>query len=82
MLNKSPNLRLRFWLETAGATITGVLLVLTLVWKDWIEVIFGVDPDSGNGSLEWSIVGVMLVLTIVFCTSATYEWRRTQKISV
>ena len=31
------------------------LSVLTLVWPEWIEEIFGVEPDGGNGSLEWII---------------------------
>jgi len=69
-------LRWRFWLETGMATITSVLFVITLVRRDWIEVIFGVDPDNHNGTLEWLIVGALLVVTIILFTLASYEWRR------
>ncbi len=57
-------LRRRFWLETAMAIVTGILFVITLVRNDWIEIVFRVDPDNNNGTLEWLIVGVLLVVTI------------------
>jgi uncharacterized membrane protein YhaH (DUF805 family) len=69
-------LRRRFWLETGLAIITGILFVITLVQRDWIEVAFGVDPDNGNGTLEWLIVAAFLVVTIVLFTLASFEWRR------
>ncbi len=69
-------LRWRFWLETAMAIITSILFVITLVRRDWIEVVFGVNPDSGSGILEWLVVGALLVVTITLFTLASYEWRR------
>jgi hypothetical protein len=69
-------LRLRFWLETSLATVTGILFLITLVWRDWIEIIFNVDPDQGRGSLEWFIVGALLVVTIALFVLARYEWRK------
>jgi tetrahydromethanopterin S-methyltransferase subunit E len=69
-------LRRRFWLETGMAIITGVLFVITLVWHDWIEIIFNVDPDQGNGLVEWSIVGALLVVTLVLFFLARYEWHK------
>ncbi len=69
-------LRLRFWLEAGMATVTSILFVITLVQGDWIEIVFGVDPDNRNGTLEWLIVGVLLVVTITLFTLASYEWRR------
>jgi hypothetical protein len=69
-------LRGRFWLETGMAIVTGILFVITLVQRDWIETIFGIDPDNGSGALEWLIVGVLLVVTITLFTLADYEWRR------
>ena len=69
-------LRRRFWLETVLAILTGILFVVTLVQRNWIEVAFGVDPDNGNGTLEWLIVGVLLVVTIALFTLASSEWRR------
>jgi disulfide bond formation protein DsbB len=71
-------LRLRFWLEAGVATLTGVLFVITLFWHDWVEIVFGVDPDRGNGLLEWSMVGALLVVTIALTALARFEWRRAQ----
>ena len=69
-------LRWYFWLETSIAIVTGILFVITLVWHDWIEIIFNVDPDQGSGLLEWLIVGALLVVTISLFVLARYEWRR------
>ncbi len=69
-------LRRRFWLEAGIATVTSILFVITLVQRDWIEIVFSVDPDNRNGTLEWLIVGVLLVVMITLFTLASYEWRR------
>jgi hypothetical protein len=69
-------LRRRFWLETGMAIVTSMLFVITLVWKDWIEIVFNVDPDNRSGALEWLIVAALLVVTIMLFTLASYEWRR------
>jgi hypothetical protein len=45
-------LRRRFWFESVLGSITGVLAVVTIFWHDWIETIFGADPDKGSGSAE------------------------------
>lgn len=73
-------LRRRFWVETGVAVVTSILFVVTLLWKDWIELIFNIDPDQGNGSLEWVIVGFLLAVTIVLFALAGYEWRRTRVV--
>ena len=70
------SLRRRFWLETSMAIVTSILFVVTLLYRDWIEVVFRVDPDNRSGALEWLIVGALLVVTIALFTSARYEWRR------
>jgi hypothetical protein len=73
-------LRRRFWLETGMAIVTSMLFVITVAQRDWIEIIFRVDPDNRNGSLEWLIVGVLLVVTITLFALASYEWRRTRTV--
>jgi hypothetical protein len=70
------SLRSRFWIEVALAAITGVLAVATLISREWIEIVFGVDPDHGDGSLEWLIVAVAFAATIGFSALARLEWRR------
>jgi hypothetical protein len=71
-------LKWRFWLETGVAIATGVMLVITLVRRYWIEVVFGIDPDNSSGTLEWLIIAALLVVTITLFTLASYEWRRTR----
>ena len=44
------------------AIVATGLCALTLISGEWIELIFGVDPDSNSGLLEW---------TIVSCSAAT-----------
>lgn len=73
-MNSKP--RARFWIEI-GLTITsGFLLALTIVWRDWIEIIFKVDPDENSGSLEWLIVIALVVTTVAFALLARSEWQR------
>ena len=69
-------LRRRFWLESILGSITAVIAVVTLFWHDWIEAVFGVDPDKGNGSAEWLVVLTLLILTAALAIGARFEWRR------
>ena len=69
-------LRYRFWLESTLGSITGVAAVVTVFWHDWIETVFGVDPDKGNGSAEWLIVFILLIFTVALAAGARLEWRR------
>lgn len=50
--------------DTALAAAAALLALLTLVLPDWIEVVFGIDPDAGSGALEW-IVAVTCCLAAV-----------------
>ena len=68
--------RVRFWIEITLAAIASVFFILTVVWEDWIEIIFGVDPDHGDGSAEWLIAAGAAVIAIVFFVLARLEWRR------
>ena len=68
-------LRFRFWIETGMSLVTGIIFVVTMIWPQWIEGIFGVSPDSGDGSLEWLVVSLLLVATIILLFLARYEWR-------
>lgn len=72
-------LRRCFWAEMAVALASGSLLILTLAWRDWIEIVFRVDPDHRSGALEWLIVVVALAATATFTALARYEWRRRLK---
>jgi hypothetical protein len=69
-------LRRRFWLESIFGSVTGIVAVITLFWRDWIEAVFRIDPDSRNGSAEWLIVLVLLLATVTLALGARREWRR------
>ncbi len=71
-------LRKRFRLEIGLATITGLVFVLTLTQRQWIEVLFGVDPDHGSGLLEWAMVITSFLATVTFCALAGNEWRKSR----
>jgi hypothetical protein len=69
-------LRPLFWVEAVLAVLNAGLLVMTLVWTNWIELAFKLDPDAGSGAVEWAVVGLTLVLTLTFLALARSEWRR------
>lgn len=41
--------------ESGLAVLSTAILVLTVVWRDWIEGLLGVGPDGGGGSFEWML---------------------------
>jgi len=67
--------RARFWVEAGLAVTSGFLAVLTVIWRDWIEEVFHVEPDGGSGSLEWLIVAALVVATCTLAAVARAEWR-------
>jgi hypothetical protein len=69
--------RKRFWLEAALAAAGLALALLTLAWPEWIEEIFGIEPDGGNGAAEWGIVIALIGAAVALGLTARREWRRT-----
>jgi hypothetical protein len=51
---------------------------MTLFWHDWMEAVFRIHPDSGNGSAEWLIVLALLLVTVALAVGARREWRRAE----
>ena len=70
------SLRTWFYLELVSGLTTGILFAASAFNRAWIEVVFRVDPDNGQGWVEWLIVGALLALTVVLGTLAQREWRR------
>lgn len=64
-----------FWAEVGASAVAGTLGLLTAFWHDWIEWIFGVDPDHHGGTLEWVIVGCFLALATTLSLLARREWQ-------
>jgi len=65
----------RLKIEAVAGIASAVLLVVTLVSRDWIEIVFRVDPDRGSGWLEWAIVGATGASALAFAVLAGIEWR-------
>jgi tetrahydromethanopterin S-methyltransferase subunit E len=69
---------LRFWFyaESILGTLTGILFIVTLFSRDWIETIFHIDPDQGQGWVEWLIVVALALVTVGLGALARAEWSR------
>jgi hypothetical protein len=74
-------IRRRFLIEAGLGTASFVLMVVTLVWHDWIEIVFGVDPDNHNGLFEWLIVAILALLTITLAVLARIDFRRLRSVA-
>ncbi|MEV6055684.1 ABC transporter permease [Streptomyces sp. NPDC052107] len=77
----TPKMRTRGRLEAIAACVSGVLFLVTLVWPDWIERAFGVDPDAHGGTVEWAVVALALCATIVYSLLARGAYRRARALS-
>jgi hypothetical protein len=45
-----PALRTRFWLEAPASCLALALALATYISPAWIETLFSIDPDGGDGS--------------------------------
>ena len=68
--------RKRFWIVASAGSIFVLLCVATLVWPNWLELVFQVDPDYGNGTIEWIIVALSGLAASTCFVLARMEWRR------
>lgn len=69
-------LRARFLVEVLLAGFSFLVCLLTILWQDWIEIIFGVDPDHHNGAVEWGVVALSALVATIFAVLAGVEFRR------
>ena len=67
--------KLRVWLDLAVTVVAGLLGILTIFWRDWIEALTGWDPDHHTGSTEWAIVAALLIAAIAMGFVTHYHWK-------
>jgi hypothetical protein len=67
--------RRRFWAEALLSVVAGLLGIVSMCRHNWLEA-FGLDPDHGNGSVEWWTVVVLAGAALVLAVGARVEWRR------
>ncbi len=65
----------RLWFEAGACAFSAVVLVATVVWPDWIELVLGFDPDASSGALEWGIAMAAGAATATFLLLARRDWR-------
>ena len=73
---RAQAIRRRFYFEVVLGASSILLLLVTLIWKDWIEIVFQVDPDAGNGSVEYFVCVVLMAAAACSAWLARTEWRR------
>ena len=73
-MSLGPRVRLR--VEVALAALSACFFVATLVLPDWIEVVFGIDPDRGSGALEVLVSVVSLTVSLGLAVLARIEHHR------
>jgi hypothetical protein len=64
----------RYWFEVVTAAIGAVLFVLTLVTREWIEILTGWDPDGGSGALELAIAIGLLAAAVISAVAARRDY--------
>lgn len=71
-------------IETVLAGLTGLLAIVTIFWRDWLETLFGWDPDHHNGTAELVIIGALAAVSVLLGIAArwqTVRWRRLAAVS-
>lgn len=66
----------RFWIEAGLGLLSSVLLAVTLLRPDWIEAVWGIDPDGGDGAVELALVAALALVALGSFVLAGAEWRR------
>ncbi|GLS18546.1 hypothetical protein GCM10007874_15630 [Labrys miyagiensis] len=72
--------RARLFVEITLAAVFALVFFVTVIWPDWIELVFGADPDQGSGDIEWTIAALTGVIALGCSILARTELRRAQRL--
>jgi hypothetical protein len=68
--------RLRIGIEVLLFLVSAALFIATLVEPEWIEMLTGLEPDEGSGSLELAIAAATGLAAVGFAALSGYDLRR------
>jgi hypothetical protein len=71
----------RFWLSSVSAAAATALAALTVATPDWIEAVFGVDPDHGDGAAECLVLIALLTAAVALGALSRIHWLRAREES-
>jgi hypothetical protein len=76
--NRRQEFEMRSRLKLGLALASAGAATVTVVWPDWIELVFHWNPDHGSGSAEWLVVVAAALTAVASSAFAALEWRRLQ----
>lgn len=71
-----PRMTRRFWGGAISSGASALLLALTLLNREWLEVVFRIDPDHGTGTFEWLLVALFVAAALGGALVARVEFAR------
>jgi hypothetical protein len=70
--------------EAALASFAGILAIISVFWRYWIEILLHWDPDHHNGSAELLTIVSLASLSLLLGSTARWQavrWRRAAALS-
>ncbi len=66
----------RVWVELALGLTSSGLLALALLSPHWMEQLFGIAPDAGDGSAEYGLALMWAAVAFLMFGLAGYTWKK------
>jgi hypothetical protein len=66
----------KLWVEFALGLTSSALLALALLSPHWMELLFGLAPDGGDGSAEYGLALVFAVVSLLMFGLAGHTWKK------
>lgn len=71
----------RGWIEGGLAALTAAMALLTIAWPEWIEGIFGIEPDGGNSAREWAFVAASGLAALTLSLLGRADWASRMEVA-